>query len=100
MRSLRPVAANFRAEIARYRISQKSLANVIKTDPGTLSQQLNGVRPLTYVSSHNIAWGIHQLTGKKMFDINPDIGLLRMPRGRQSTNKRPRGVHHYPLLPV
>lgn len=79
---LAPNSENFRAEMARHRLSRAAISAPIKMHPNQLSMFLNGVRPLSGWAAHNIGWAFNHTTGQKIFAVDMDAGPLPAPQGR------------------
>ena len=60
------VAANIRALMGRYRVSQQRLANAVELDASTLSRKLAGKRDFTVREVGRIARYFHQPLGSLM----------------------------------
>lgn len=91
-------APNFRAELARYKIPQSRLAELIRMHPKMLCMSLNELRPMTPEVQHNIGWGINKLARRRVFAVDPAIPLVKLRAGAPKLHK-PKGIKHYPLLP-
>lgn len=77
--------ANLRAEIARYQITRTELAEYIRMNPGQLSNYLNELLPEREWAMHNIAFGINQFAGLRIFPVRTK--LMRPPKGRPSISR-------------
>lgn len=99
MTTLPATAENFRAESARYRISQATLAEAISMHRSLLSDYMHGRRMLPPWAQHNIAMGINQLVGQSIFETGePANRLIRAPIGRARLSEN--GPASFPLLPM
>jgi hypothetical protein len=85
---LQPTCENFRAEIARHKLTRTVVAGASGMHPIQVSQFVNGLRPLTFWAAHNLGTGINTTTGLRIFSVDPDLGLLQAPRGRPSHRVR------------
>lgn len=85
---LSPTPENFRAEMARHRLTRDALSEIIGMHPNQLSMFLNGVRPLSGWAAHNIGYAFNTTTGQKIFNINMEVGPVKPPMGRPQMRVR------------
>lgn len=79
---------NFRAEMARHRLTREAICRPIKMHENLLSMFLNGVRPLPDWAAHNIGWSFNTVTQQMIFGVDMETGPVEAPQGR----RRGRGV--------
>lgn len=76
MTGLPPTAENFRAEIARHRLTREAICDLIGMNVNLLSMYVNGVRGLPFWAKHNIGYGINLCTGIRIFNVDMERGVL------------------------
>lgn len=82
--------ANFRAELARYKIPHKEVCELIVMNPALMSSLINENTVLYDWAANNIALAINKLSGVKLFEARK---LIVPTRGR------PRRRDQFPLQP-
>lgn len=73
---LLPTAENLRVEMARHRIRRESIADLIGMNPNLISMYINNSRRLSAWAAHNLGYAINRLLGKRIFDVNMDLGVV------------------------
>lgn len=69
-------APNFRAELARHKISREAVCDLIGMHPNQLSNFVGGYRTIPFWAAHNIGYGINRTTGVMIFDVDMSQGVL------------------------
>lgn len=87
--ALQPTPANFRAEMARQRLTRDDVCPLIGMNRNTFNMYLNEYRPLQRWAAHNIGVGINRATGRKLIDVDESIGLLSARFGRKPHTQVP-----------
>lgn len=91
MTAITPTAEHFRMEIARFQLRRNDICEVIGMNPNLLTHFVTEARTLPFWAAHNIAYGINVVTGKMIFNVQMDLGVLkpkRQPRPRQPRDPR------------
>ena len=86
---------NFRAEMARHRLDRKTVCSLIGLHENSFSMYINGIRPLSAWSGHNIGWGFNTATGMMLFNVDMDLGPVRAPRGRPNGIRKSVARHRH-----
>lgn len=74
MSGIQPSLPNFRAEIARYKISRADICAHIDIHPNQLSNLLGGKRPISFAAAHNLGYAINKATGLQIFNVDMSAG--------------------------
>lgn len=86
---------NFRAEMARHRLSREAVCSTIGLHPNGFSNFVNGHRPLAAWAAHNLGWGFNTATGMMIFNVDMDLGPVRAPKGRPSGFRKSVARHRH-----
>jgi hypothetical protein len=74
---------NFRAEMARYRITRTDLAGLTGLHPNVISMFVSGSRNMTEDAAYNLGWAVNTATGFYVFNVDMRAGPVRLIRGRR-----------------
>ena len=80
MTGITPSAENFRAEMARHRLTREAVCEHIGMHVNALSNFVGGYRSLPRWAAHNIGYGINRTTGIRIFEIDMTLGVVPMER--------------------
>lgn len=83
MSGMPPTPMNLRSAMARYRIKRADIQAIINMNQNLMTMYLTGVRPIKPWAAHNIGLAINRLTGKPLFRVNDELGVVAPQRTRQ-----------------
>ena len=100
MTGITPSPDNFRAEMARHRLTRTIVAELLGMHVNQLSMYVTELVPLPFWARHNIAYAINRATGLRIFEVEMGRGLMLKEHASTGSTRKPRDPRNTVVLPA